>query len=127
MKIQAFMSQEERIRYVRGADDLAFAIKEGGANSETVSQRFKQFFHEALTELKLESTSLELVRGLSKPCSALVLGVQISIRPEGNLEIRAIINRFQKKLNQSIDSDIRKIQSKSIMHFERALLPRIFH
>lgn len=42
------------------------------------------------------------------------------------MEIRAIINRFKKKLNQSIDSDIRKIQGKSIMHFERALLSRIF-
>jgi len=30
MKIQAFLSQEEKLRYVRYADDMAFAIKEGG-------------------------------------------------------------------------------------------------
>lgn len=92
VKMQDFMSKEARIRYVRYDDDIAFAIKEG-ANSEMVSQGFKQFFNEALTELKLEATSLELVRGISKPCSTLVLGVLISIRPDRQLELRAAINR----------------------------------
>ena len=36
VKMQDFMSKEARIRYVRYADDIAFAIKEG-ANSEMVS------------------------------------------------------------------------------------------
>lgn len=125
VKMQDFMSKEARIRYVRYADDIAFAIKEG-ANSEMVSQRFKQFFNEALTELKLEATSLELVRGISKPCSTLVLGVLISIRPDRNLELRAPINRLKNKFFQSIDNDIRKIQGKRVKHFERALLPRVF-
>lgn len=81
---------------------IAFAIKEG-ANSEMVSQGFKQFFNEALTELKLEATSLELVRGISKPCSTLVLGVLISIRPDRQLELRAAIKFIGKKngFNQS--------------------------
>lgn len=122
VKMQDFMSKEARIRYVRYADDIAFAIKEG-ANSEMVSQRFKQFFNEALTKLKLEATSLELVRGISKP---LVLGVLISIRPDRNLELRAPINRLKNKFFQSIDNDIRKIQGKRVKHFERALLPRVF-
>ncbi|KAM1859816.1 hypothetical protein ACFX13_012066 [Malus domestica] len=76
VKVQDFMSKEARIRYVRYADDILFAIKKG-ANSETVSQGFKQFFNEVLTKLKLEATSFELVRGISKPCSTLVLGVLI--------------------------------------------------
>lgn len=126
VKMQDFMSKEARIKYVRYADDIAFDIKEG-ANSEMVSQGFKQFFNEALTELKLEATSLELVRGISKPCSTLVLGVLISIRPDRQLELRAAINRLKiKKWCQSIDNDIRKIQGKRVKHFERALLPRVF-
>lgn len=81
VKMQDFLSKEARIRYVRYADDIAFAIKEG-ANSEMVSQGFKQFFNEALTELKLTATSLELVQGISKPCSTLVLGVLQFVRTE---------------------------------------------
>ena len=37
VQMQHFLSKEARIRYVRYADDIAFAIKEG-ANSEMVSQ-----------------------------------------------------------------------------------------
>lgn len=99
VKMQDFMSKSARIRYVRYADDIAFAMLEG-ANSEMVSQGFKQFFNEALTELKLEATSLELVRGISKPCSTLILGVLISIRPDRNLELRAPGSK-KKCFNQS--------------------------
>lgn len=97
--MQDFMSKSARIRYVRYVDDIAFAMLEG-ANSEMVSQGFQQFFNEALTELKLEATSLELVRGISKPCSTLVLGVLISIRPDRNLELRAPGSK-KKCFNQS--------------------------
>lgn len=114
VKMQDFLSKEARIRYVRYAYDIAFAIKEG-ANSEMVSQGFKQFFNEALTELKLEATSLELVRGISTPCSTLVLGVLISIRPDRNVGVKGT----QNKLFQSIYNDIRKIRGKRVKHFER--------
>lgn len=97
--MQDFMSKSARIRYVRYADDIAFAMLEG-ANSEMVSQGFKQFFNEALTELKLEATSLELVRGISKPCSTLVLGVLISIRPDRNLELRAPGSKKNVSINR---------------------------
>lgn len=84
---------------MRYAYDIAFAMLEG-ANSEMVSQGFKQFFNEALTELKLEATSLELVRGISKPCSTLVLGVLISIRPDRNLELRAPGSKKNVSINR---------------------------
>ena len=83
-----------------------------------VSQGFKQFFNEALTELKLEATSFELVRGISKPCQTLVLGVLASISPDGTIKKIAPINRFKKKVNHKIDNDIRKIQGKDVQHVE---------
>lgn len=91
-----------------------------------VSQGFKQFFNEALTELKLEATSFELVRGISKPCQTLVLGVLASISPDGTIKMIAPINsnRFKNKLNHKMDNDIRKIQGKGVQHveIEKALL-----
>lgn len=79
---------------------------------------------EALNTLNLERTSLELVRGISKPSSTLILGVLTSISPDGTLKFVAPINRFKKKLDRAINKDIRKIEGKGLPHFRRALFPR---
>lgn len=67
---------------MRYADNMVFAIINGEA-SERINQRFQQLLKEALTELQLEATSLELLRGISNPCQTLVLGVLVSISPNG--------------------------------------------
>lgn len=82
IQIQTFMNTEHRLWYVRYADNMVFAIINGEA-SERINQRFQQLLKEALTELQLEATSLELLRGISNPCQTLVLGVLVSISPNG--------------------------------------------
>lgn len=56
LKINELMKNEERLWYVRYADDMIFAIQ-GGDDSESVYQRFQKRFHPALKELELEATS----------------------------------------------------------------------
>lgn len=84
------MQREERIGYVRYADDMIVA---GGVDSEIKNLRF---FQKALNALKLAQTSLELIRG--RPRKILVLGLILSIGPTGSLETRAPFNRWKKKL-----------------------------
>lgn len=66
IRINSFMEREKSVRYLRYADDMLFAIK-SGVDSEQIKHSLKKFFNEVLHELKLEATSLELIRGKSKP------------------------------------------------------------
>lgn len=74
VQIRTFMDREESLGYVRYADDMVFAIKKG-PRSEEVGLEFLAFFHEALKRIQLETTMLEVVRGKTKPCETLILGV----------------------------------------------------
>lgn len=95
LRITAFMNQEKSVRYVRYADDMIFAIK-SGVDSERIYHRFRKCFRKALKDLNLDETSLERVRGRpSKPL--LVLGLLVSIKLNGNLELRVPFLRWKKK------------------------------
>jgi hypothetical protein len=90
------MKSEERLWYVRYADDMIFAIQ-GGDDSESVYQRFQKGFHRALDELKLEATSFTFIRGKSRPCGTRILGLNVYIHKKGQLEIKAPFDRWKKK------------------------------
>lgn len=123
MKIQSDFSKN--ICYARYADDLLIAILRGG-DSFSVSQRFQQMFQESLAELKLESTSSELIRGISKPNSTLVLGVLVSIDLDGLLRMRAPINRFKKKIHSFLIQEREKHKKEEgIPSLFKKLLPKI--
>lgn len=86
------MKKEKNIRYVRYADDMIFGIKSSG-DSERINCSFRKFLVKALGELKLKATSLELIRGQSKPREMLVLGLLVSIKLNGNLDGRSGLDR----------------------------------
>lgn len=123
LMIRSILEQEDKLRYVRYADDMLFGILQG-VDSESVSQRFQKLFREALDTIKLEATSHELIRGTTIPCATLVLGVLVSIKREGALEMRAPIKRFKRKLNQALDNGIKEMQKKQLNRFLK--LPRVF-
>ena len=82
VQIQALLTKEARIWYVRYADDMLIAIQKG-AHSERFCHNFGQFFRKALKKLQLKATSIELKR----PRKILVLVV--SIGSTGILERKA--------------------------------------
>lgn len=96
IRINSFMEREKSVRYLRYADDMLFAIK-SGVDSEQINHSLKKFFNEVLHELKLEATSLELIRGKSKPRERFVLGLFLSIKLSGTLVIRAPFNTINGK------------------------------
>lgn len=93
--ISRFMETERTLRYARYADDMIFGFLISG-ESEAVYKRFLTVFRERLETLKLESSSLELLR--TRPRKTRILGLSTLLGPNGTLETRAPFKRWRKKL-----------------------------
>lgn len=117
-KITAFMLRENKICYVRYADDMIFAIKKG-TTSTRIYLRFKRFLSKALCELQLSETSIELIRGKGKPGHILILGLVSSIGLDGNLVTRAPLKRWRRKF--TLEVLISKMEMESNFDFSTFL------
>lgn len=94
-EVSRFMETETTFRYARYADDMIFGFLKC-ADSEAVYKRFRTSFRESLEALKLEDSSIELLR--TRPRKTRVLGLITFLGPKGTLETRAPFKRWRKKL-----------------------------
>lgn len=94
-EVSRFMETETTLRYARYADDMIFGFLKSD-DSEAVYKRFRTCYREWLGALKLEESSIELIR--TRPRKTRVIGLITSLGPTGTLETRAPFKRWRKKL-----------------------------
>ena len=87
--------KEKSLCYVRYAD-----CYKKGVQSEQVYIFYRKEFRQALNELKLAETYIELIR--AKPRKILVLSLVLSLSIQGQIEIRAPFNRWKRKLSLKV-------------------------
>lgn len=117
--ISRFMETERTLRYARYADDMIFGLLRSD-DSEAVYRRVLTGFKERLVTLKLEASSIELLRTI--PRKTRILGLITILGPNGTLETRAPFKRWRKKLTLPyLMGQMDPRQKKNISTFLRTL------